>query len=362
MKNMNEKMRYGLIGLGLLLSVGIPVAGYTEIGDVLRGARVFGKNCVICHGNTAKGDGVMAKSLPVQPANLTDCRRTAEDPIEVLEGTIRHGGTYTGLSSVMPAWGKKLSDQEISDVAAYVKTLCTKKDWLTGDFNFPRPLVTGKAFPEQEVIFGGKYGQGEVDQSSTSLALEYRLDGLTNMEVSTSVRRTNAAAESGHSGIGDTSISMKRVLTYSYESNYLITAGIKAQFPTGNEDFGLGAGEIIWQPSLRAGIRRGDIVTQIDTRVTIPAESSDINTRLRYNMALAYVFQPDPRLEVVPILELTNETRLNGPQDGRTTRTVVPQFRIKWLQYSAGFGVQIPLAHAGFDLRPLFDLTYEYLF
>jgi hypothetical protein len=40
----------------------------------------------------------------------------------------------------------------IAYVGAYVKTLCTDPDWLPGDLNFPRALITGKAYPEQEVI------------------------------------------------------------------------------------------------------------------------------------------------------------------------------------------------------------------
>ncbi|MFQ5676153.1 MAG: c-type cytochrome, partial [bacterium] len=235
-KECREKsMEHKIIGCVLTILIGLPIAGYTEIGDVLRGATVFNKNCVICHGSNAEGSGPLAPSLPVKPANLTDCRLTAEDPIEVLEGIIRHGGAFTGLSSIMPAWGKKLTDQEISDVAAYVKTLCTTENWLTGDLNFPRPLITGKAFPEQEIVVGGKFAQGDTDTSSTSLAFEYRFDGLTQIEVSNSVARNHTQNDSANTGIGDTAISIKRVLAYSDERNTLVAVGVKLQFPTGDE-------------------------------------------------------------------------------------------------------------------------------
>ncbi len=362
-KRTRENMLIGSFSaFGLILFFGFPILGFGEIGDILRGETLFDKNCVVCHGTNAKGNGPLAVTLPTQPANLTDCRLTGEDPVEVLEGIIRHGGSYTGLSTVMPAWGKKLSDRDISDIAAFVKTLCTDKEWITGDLNFPRPLITGKAFPEQELIVGGKFSQGDQNQSSQSIDLEYRIDGLTNIEVSTGAVRMDPRNESAYSGLSDSSISVRRVLVFDYAQNYLVAASLKLQFPTGDEDRGLGSGEHIWQPGIRAGWRHGQIVTQVDTRVIIPAASSDQNTKLRYNLALGYMIEPDPRLEITPMIEFINQTRMNGPNKGDTLSSLVPLIRIKWLQYSAGFGAQVPISRRkDFDVRALFDLTYEYV-
>lgn len=351
-----------LSGFGLLLVFGFPMTGFGEIGNILRGEALFDKNCILCHGTSAKGNGPLARTLPVQPADLTDCRLTAEDPVEVLEGIIREGGTYTGLSKVMPAWVYKLSSQEISDIAAFVKTLCADKQWITGDLNFPRPLITGKAFPEQEMIGGGQFAQGDTNQSSAKISFEYRIGGLTNIGVSTSAVRVDPRNASAHSGIGDSSVSIKRVIAYDYAQSFLLATSLKLQFPTGDEDRSLGSGEYIWQPSLRAGWRKGHLVTQVDTRVTIPAETSNENTKIRYNLALGYMIEPDPRLEVTPMIEIVNQSRVNGPNSGETLSTAVPQIRIKWLQWSTGFGVEVPVSHKkDFDFRALFDLTYEYL-
>jgi mono/diheme cytochrome c family protein len=48
----------------------------------------------------------------------------------------------------MPAFETVLSNSDIADVARYVKSLCTDPDWVPGELNFPRALLTGKAFPE----------------------------------------------------------------------------------------------------------------------------------------------------------------------------------------------------------------------
>ena len=154
MKSVSKVITGGAFAAIFFLSLGITTEG--EVGEVLRGRAVFVKNCVLCHGINAMGNGPLAETLPQTPANLTDCRLTAEDSIEVLQGTIRHGGPYIGLSEAMPAWGGTLTEQEIADVGRYVKSLCTDSDWVPGDFNFPRPLITGKAMPEQEIIIGAE--------------------------------------------------------------------------------------------------------------------------------------------------------------------------------------------------------------
>ena len=115
---------------------------------LIHGRETFEKNCIMCHGADAKGTGQLASALPVRPTNLTDCRLTAEEPVEVVEGIVRHGGSYAGRSSVMPAFGNVLTDAEIADMARYVKSLCADPDWVPGELNFPRPLITGKAFSE----------------------------------------------------------------------------------------------------------------------------------------------------------------------------------------------------------------------
>jgi len=117
---------------------------------LLHGREVFEQNCIMCHGADAKGTGQLAAALPVRPANLTDCKLTAEDPVEVVQGIIRHGGPYAGRSSVMPAFGTVLSDSDIADVARYVKSLCADPDWVPGELNFPRPLLTERPFPNRK--------------------------------------------------------------------------------------------------------------------------------------------------------------------------------------------------------------------
>jgi cytochrome c oxidase cbb3-type subunit III len=70
------------------------------------GQRLFGQNCVPCHGLAAAGG--MGPKLAKNPI-LTDERR--------FWGTVRHG------RGAMPAWNAMLNAQEIADIQAWLKTL-----------------------------------------------------------------------------------------------------------------------------------------------------------------------------------------------------------------------------------------------
>jgi len=347
------------------------------LGDAVRGRAVFEKHCAACHGSDGKGTGPAAAALPVKPANLTDCRRTAEDDIEMIDAIIHHGGSYAGMSPVMPAWGKVLTAMEISDVAAYEKSLCDDPNWVPGELNFPRPLITGKAIPEQEVILSGKYtrnfsnlspgGQdlepGTHSQYSLTFdgSIEYRLNGRTEVEVEAPFLLINNDPGPSEAGLGDMAVSLKYVLFFSVEHLTIVSAGLELGLPTGRSNKGLGSGELTWEPNLRAGWRWDDLILQGDMSVELPQQSANTNAALLYDLALGYEYEPDPRLEIVPMVELNTETALNGDDGGRTLSAVLPQLRVDWITWSAGAGVQFPITHLkDDDIKVLFDVTYEY--
>ena len=90
---------------------------------VLRGQQVFAQYCTNCHGPEGKGDGISGQSLPVKPQNLTEGRQLNPLPDSFLFRIIAHGAQTVGLSPLMPAFTPHLSDFQIDDVIAYVRTL-----------------------------------------------------------------------------------------------------------------------------------------------------------------------------------------------------------------------------------------------
>jgi cytochrome c oxidase cbb3-type subunit 3 len=86
---------------------------------VSRGEFIFMTNCVLCHGVHGDGKGHAAILYEPPPADLT--RSTKSDVYK--EAIIRFGGAWMRRSPFMPAWNHRLTNTEIQDVVAYLRTL-----------------------------------------------------------------------------------------------------------------------------------------------------------------------------------------------------------------------------------------------
>ena len=89
-------------------------------------ATLFTELCSVCHGVGGKGDGPSAQGLEPKPADFTNCKAMAKDSDDVLFKIIKGGGQSAGRSTVMPAWGDSLSDQQIDELVKFVRGLCKK--------------------------------------------------------------------------------------------------------------------------------------------------------------------------------------------------------------------------------------------
>lgn len=86
---------------------------------VFRGSLVFLNYCVTCHGPNADGQGRAAKLYDPRPANL----RMSDKTGDYMKLIIRKGGGAMGRSQYMPPWGEELTDEQIDDVTAYLRSI-----------------------------------------------------------------------------------------------------------------------------------------------------------------------------------------------------------------------------------------------
>jgi mono/diheme cytochrome c family protein len=91
------------------------------------GQNTYRHYCRTCHGETGAGDGFNAYNLDPRPRDLSDpaFQKTKSDAD--LTDAVRRGGAGVGLSALMPPWGHTLSERQIADVVAYLRTLARKK-------------------------------------------------------------------------------------------------------------------------------------------------------------------------------------------------------------------------------------------
>jgi mono/diheme cytochrome c family protein len=86
------------------------------IGDAQKGGDFFNHNCFSCHGKGGNGDGPRAYFINPRPRNFHDDYSHARLNRPTIFMSVTHGRPGT----VMPAWGKVLSEQEIANLTEYV--------------------------------------------------------------------------------------------------------------------------------------------------------------------------------------------------------------------------------------------------
>lgn len=348
----------------IVASVGVVVyAADTPrfLDRLLHGREVFEHHCVSCHGADGKGTGRLAADLLVKPADLTDCKLTDEDPVLLGQGVIRHGGPHIGRSLAMPPFETVLSDSDIVDVAHYVRTLCADPDWVPRELDFPHPLITGKAFPEQHLTIGGRFGRNGTNINEYMGTLDYRVNGLTSIGIMARSLFIDPDIGPMEAGLGDTVLSVNRVLAFSTQYRTLASAGLGLTLPTGSDRRGLGDGVFVVEPGLRAGVEWKQVVVQVAGALAVPAGTSNSSSQANVDVAIGRYFFPTPRVQITPMIELNTATRISGSSSGETQSAILPLIRVKWLRWAIGIGVQVPITdRRGFDVRPLFDVIYDY--
>lgn len=90
-------------------------------GNAVDGRRIFKHYCAVCHGLSAKGNGVNAENLDPHPADLTSDEVQSLSDDEIYQ-VIEKGGGAVELSVAMPPWGKTLSGDQIRDLISYIRT------------------------------------------------------------------------------------------------------------------------------------------------------------------------------------------------------------------------------------------------
>lgn len=91
----------------------------TPEARIYRGDIVFRNYCVLCHGAKADGAGRAAKLYNPKPANLV----MSDKNDQYKELIIRQGGAALGRSEFMPPWGNELTDEQVTDVVAYLRSI-----------------------------------------------------------------------------------------------------------------------------------------------------------------------------------------------------------------------------------------------
>ncbi|MBE9526729.1 MAG: c-type cytochrome [Proteobacteria bacterium] len=118
--------------------------------------------CQLCHGTEGKGDGALAKSMQINPADLTTTVRSRSDTIltKIITGngkqTITGRDRHNILSEAMPEWKDIFNDKQVKALIAYLRFLGSAKHELMGD-----PKVGYNLYQQYCQVCHGVEGDGD---------------------------------------------------------------------------------------------------------------------------------------------------------------------------------------------------------
>lgn len=124
--------------------------------SIANGVELFTANCIPCHGPQAKGNGVLAKTLPKQPVDLLTEPHTAMHTA----GDFFHWLTYGRFNGIMPAFGEKFSEEERWDLLNFLHA---------NSRGYQSRIITPRILPEQPFMATPNFSYIAHDGSSGTL-------------------------------------------------------------------------------------------------------------------------------------------------------------------------------------------------
>ncbi|MBN2574915.1 MAG: c-type cytochrome [Deltaproteobacteria bacterium] len=329
------------------------------------GEDVYAAACAACHGSDGRGASPAQTGLSLEPLDFTDCLLTNREPDQDWRAVIAEGGPARGFHRMMPAFGEVLSEAEQEAVLGYVRGFCTEPAYPRGDLNFPRPLVTEKAFVEDEFVLSTAVATRSPRNVASKLVYEQRFLRRQQFEVIVPFGVAKMADGSREAGIGDVAVGAKSALFASVDTGSILSVAGEVALPTGNKDKGFGKGVVVLEPFLAFGqALPADFFLHLQAGAEIPIkEASDVETEGFLRGALGTSLTSgkfgrtfSPMVEAFAARELAS--------DAPTFLDIVPQLQVSLSRRQhilANLGASIPtLRREGRFARVLFYLLWDW--
>lgn len=278
------------------------------------GAELFRVACSTCHGLDGRGNPRSHVGFDVPLPDFTDCAFATPEVDQDWAAIVRGGGPARAFDRHMPAFGDALSDDDIQAALDHIRTFCQDASWPRGELNLPRPLVTEKAFPENEAVVtvaGSKAGGAAVE---STFVYEHRLGARTQYEIAVPVAVRDTGAGGWTRGLGDSSVAVKHVLYSSLARGSIVSVGGEVGLPTGKESQGLGSGVTVFEPFVSVGKMVGAAgFFHVHAGAELPADTAKADREAFVRVAGGTTFSQGtygrtwtPMLEVLSARELAS--------------------------------------------------------
>lgn len=116
-------LKFAGIGLVSLCFFSSPVTAADD-DQFKHAAHLYDTYCTQCHGVNRDGNGLNSAFISVQPRDHSDPKGMGDIPNDEIIEVIKKGGLAANKSVLMPAWGGIFSDEEVEQLAAYLRHVC----------------------------------------------------------------------------------------------------------------------------------------------------------------------------------------------------------------------------------------------
>jgi mono/diheme cytochrome c family protein len=298
--------------------------------DAKNGERVYKSGCIVCHGANGTGapQTLTEFKRPDTFPDFSRCDQTTSEPNSVWKAMIEHGGPERGFSQIMPAFGELLSQEQIDDVIAYLRTLCRNEHWPRGELNLPRALITEKAYPEDEVVVSTAVNARGAPGFTTDIIHEQRFGMRNQIEVDVPVTAQDQS-HTWYGGVGDVTFGLKREMWSSLRTGSIFALQGSVIVPSGNKSRGFGTGTTTFETFAAFDqLFPTNTFIQFQAGALLPAHTDIAPQTVYWRTALGQSFAGDHGLGRLwsPMVEFVADRDLVTA--ARTNWDVVPQMQV----------------------------------
>lgn len=326
---------------------------------------VYQQICATCHGSDGRGEpGARLFGRPMP--DFSDCAFSRREADVDWLAVVHAGGPARGMSVVMPAFGDSFDPQALAELLVHLRSFCRDERWPRGELNLPRPLVTEKAFPEDEALVSADVALEGGTAASAELVFEKRIGARHQVEIALPIELAEKPGN-GHvgTGIGDLALAAKTTVFDDLARGSIFSLGSELLLPTGDEDRGRGSGTVVFEPFACFGqIVAGDGSLQLQLAGELPADSDHGDPELLARSALGWTFaQGRFGRTFTPMLEVLGTFVFDGG-DPADEWDLVPQLQVSLSRRQhvlLSAGARVPVGDGGErDVRFLAYLLWDW--
>lgn len=330
------------------LFAGPQVPAVTPVASHQRtAAEIYEQACSTCHARDGRGASPAATVFADPIPDFTDCQFATREPDLDWLAVIHDGGPARAFGRMMPAFSGALTMDEMKLALEHTRRFCANASWPRGDLNLPRPLVTEKAFPEDEAVITTAVSTGESGEMANKLVYERRIGARNQFEVVVpfSFVEGDGGGEWG-GGIGDLTLGMKRAFVHSLKHGSIFSGAAEIVLPVGDDALGLSKNTPVFEPFVAFGqILPSDTFFQAQAGVELPFDHEKATPEAFWRVVGgASLTQGMFGRTWSPMLELVAARELESGQS--TQFDLVPQMQVTLStrqHIMASIGVRVPV-------------------